>query len=168
MKRFNALLFVVPALMLAGCGSDVKKTLGLERSAPDEFAVVERAPLVVPPNFDLVPPTPGAPRPQDTPVSATAQGLILGSQSSAPKPTGSSKAEQSFLQQAGATGSDPNIRQKLATPEKVKKTTTQKLGLTSAADPNKALDPVAEAKKLKQDNVKTVPLADQKKTDDAN
>ena len=32
---------------------------------PDEFAVESRAPLTVPPDFDLRPPEPGAPRPQE-------------------------------------------------------------------------------------------------------
>lgn len=33
------------------------------KRAPDEFAVVKRAPLIVPPDYDLRPPDPGAPRP---------------------------------------------------------------------------------------------------------
>ena len=35
----------------------------MSKRAPDEFAVVRRAPLIVPPDFDLRPPDPGAPRP---------------------------------------------------------------------------------------------------------
>jgi len=162
MKRYGVLTIPVltlvsaalPALLLAGCGSGVKQTLGLERTAPDEFAVVERAPLVVPPNFNLVPPTPGAPRPQETSTTAAAQGLVLGSQSSAPKTAvgGGSKAEQSLLQQAGVAQSDPNIRNELQKPIKVKQTTAQKVGIS--APTTEALDPVEEAKKLKQKNVK--------------
>jgi len=51
-------------LLMAGC-SDFKKSIGLEPTMPDEFAVESRAPLTVPPDFDLRPPTPGAPRPQE-------------------------------------------------------------------------------------------------------
>ena len=51
-------------LLLAGC-SDFKKSIGLEQGMPDEFAVESRAPLTIPPEFDLRPPTPGAPRPQE-------------------------------------------------------------------------------------------------------
>ena len=36
------------------------------RDSPDEFAVQRQAPLVVPPDFQLVPPAPGAPRPGDS------------------------------------------------------------------------------------------------------
>jgi hypothetical protein len=48
-------------LSLSGCGSS-----GLfDRDRPDEFAVSRQAPLVVPPDFALAPPQPGAARPQD-------------------------------------------------------------------------------------------------------
>jgi hypothetical protein len=50
--------------LIAGC-TDFKKTVGLEPTLPDEFAVESRAPLTIPPDFDLRPPSPGAPRPQE-------------------------------------------------------------------------------------------------------
>lgn len=164
MKRFGLLIACAPALLLIGCGSNVKETLGLERSAPDEFAVVERAPLVVPPNFNLVPPQPGAPRPQDETADASAKNLVLGSQSSAPKSAGSA-AEQNFLKQAGAAQVNPNIRQQVNAPDaSVPKTTAEKLGIVSPTKKG-TLDPVAEAKSLKQKNVKTVPIEDAKADD---
>jgi hypothetical protein len=51
-------------LLIAGC-SDFKKTVGLEPTLPDEFAVESRAPLTIPPDFELRPPQPGASRPQE-------------------------------------------------------------------------------------------------------
>jgi len=49
---------------LGGCAQgSVQEALGMGKRAPDEFAVVKRAPLIVPPDFDLRPPDPGAPRP---------------------------------------------------------------------------------------------------------
>ena len=47
--------------MTAACGSSGL----LNRDRPDEFAVQRQAPLVVPPDFNLVPPKPGAPRPAE-------------------------------------------------------------------------------------------------------
>lgn len=59
------MVLVVPLLGLGGCsGGSVQKALGIDKRAPDEFAVVSRAPLVVPPDYQLRPPRPGAPRPQ--------------------------------------------------------------------------------------------------------
>ena len=51
-------------LLISAC-TDLKKAIGLERSTPDEFAVESRAPLTMPPDFNLRPPQPGAARPQE-------------------------------------------------------------------------------------------------------
>lgn len=58
--------------VLAGC-TDMKRAIGLEQVSPDEFAVESRAPLTIPPDFDLRPPQPGAPRPQETPADQQAR-----------------------------------------------------------------------------------------------
>ena len=58
--------------LLTGC-TGFKQVVGLEAQAPDEFAVESRAPLTIPPEYDLRPPAPGAPRPQEVTPSATAQ-----------------------------------------------------------------------------------------------
>ena len=64
-RRIAPMLLVpLAALSLAGCDS-FKRTVGIERTSPDEFAVESRAPLTIPPDFDLRPPQPGAPRPQE-------------------------------------------------------------------------------------------------------
>ena len=46
-------------LALSAC-SNIKQTLGLVKQGPDEFTVITRAPLTVPPNFELTPPKPGS------------------------------------------------------------------------------------------------------------
>ncbi|MGH7063561.1 MAG: DUF3035 domain-containing protein, partial [Stellaceae bacterium] len=43
---------------------------------PDEFAVESRAPLTIPPDFDLRPPEPGAARPQEKSTSQQAEQVI--------------------------------------------------------------------------------------------
>jgi hypothetical protein len=57
-------LCLAASSLIAGC-SDFKKSIGLEPTLPDEFAVESRAPLTIPPDFELRPPAPGAPRPQE-------------------------------------------------------------------------------------------------------
>ena len=64
--------------MLAGlsaCGSGGGI---LDRNRPDEFAVSRQAPLVIPPDFALVPPRPGAPRPQEVDSSQQALEALFG------------------------------------------------------------------------------------------
>ena len=63
MKIRSVLSFVVGFATIAGlsgCGDRSGNILGFEKSAPDEFAVVKRAPLTLPPEYGLRPPRPGA------------------------------------------------------------------------------------------------------------
>ncbi|HVC55383.1 MAG TPA: DUF3035 domain-containing protein [Stellaceae bacterium] len=62
-------------LLLPGC-SNFRQEIGLEPTAPDEFAVQSRAPLTIPPEFSLRPPEPGAPRPQEVSSSEKAREAI--------------------------------------------------------------------------------------------
>src|SRR3546814_7832115 len=86
---------------------------------PDEFAVVSRAPLTVPPDFGLRPPRPGERRPNEVTPREEARSTILGQH--APRsdaqggvqgatPDSRSPAEIAFLQEAGALNVDPEIR----------------------------------------------------------
>ena len=58
-KVFFCLALVLLSGSLSAC-SGVKKKLGLENSAPDEFLVTSRAPLSLPPEYDLRPVTDGS------------------------------------------------------------------------------------------------------------
>jgi hypothetical protein len=83
---------------LGGCArGSVQDALGLGKRAPDEFAVVKRAPLIVPPEFDLRPPDPGAPRPNIGRTSDQARVALTGT------PSGPSQAAQ-VLTGASANG----------------------------------------------------------------
>src|SRR5271169_5819192 len=63
------------ASLLAGC-SDLKQMVGIDETMPDEFAVESRAPLTIPPDFNLRPPEPGASRPQEKSAEQQAQQII--------------------------------------------------------------------------------------------
>jgi hypothetical protein len=72
-----ALPFICSAgtVLFSGC-TDLKRAIGLERTSPDEFAVESRAPLTMPPDFDLRPPQPGATRPQEKSSDQQARQVI--------------------------------------------------------------------------------------------
>jgi hypothetical protein len=152
---------IIAALAVTACGQGVKKSLGLERNVPDEFAVVERAPLTLPPNYQLVAPTPGASRPQEVSPTNTARGLVLRSEPSAPKAvSGLSGAENALLNKAGFTEANPNIRTQLSGDKNVNedpnRPVIEKIGLRGNDDitKGKALDAVEEAKRLNEKNIK--------------
>ena len=73
--KIGALLMGTFALV--GC-SDVRDVFGTRKDPPDEFQVVARAPLALPPNFDLRPPEPGVDRPQEGSTTDMAASRILG------------------------------------------------------------------------------------------
>lgn len=58
-----AVFLLMAAVLLGGC-EETKRALGQTKTAPDEFAVYQRAPLSLPPNYNLRPPSPGQDRPQ--------------------------------------------------------------------------------------------------------
>ncbi len=64
------------AMLLAPGCSDLRVALGMDRVGPDEFVIESRAPLTIPPDFNLRPPNPGALRPQETTAAERARKVI--------------------------------------------------------------------------------------------
>lgn len=98
-------LLGLSASLLTACGGGGF----LDRDRPDEFAVQRQAPLVVPPDFALVPPAPGAPRPAEGTASEQALQALFGG------PAPRSAVETSALDRAGAA--DPGIRSAVGDPD---------------------------------------------------
>lgn len=114
----GGVLLVAAILVLSGC-EKTRSVVGLDKQAPDEFAVVTRAPLSLPPDFGLRPPKPGALRPQEGSVRNQARDLLIGgagtaSRSNAVKDAAAtgkiSRGEAALLASAGALNTDPSIR----------------------------------------------------------
>jgi hypothetical protein len=81
MTRFNhtaAVMAVVAAATLLTACEGPRRALGLEKTTPNEFAVVGRAPLSMPPDFKLRPPLPGADRPGEQAVVEQARQTVFG------------------------------------------------------------------------------------------
>jgi hypothetical protein len=118
MLRHLALISLLgAAVAVSGC-ENVREQFGLSKSAPDEFRVVSRAPLTLPPNFALRPPDPGAPRPQEGTARDQARRTVFRIEDRG-GPTvdqvipddGRSQGERALLMQAGVAEAEPNIRQ---------------------------------------------------------
>ncbi|HEX6012331.1 MAG TPA: DUF3035 domain-containing protein [Geminicoccaceae bacterium] len=98
---------------LAGCGdTTVQERLGLGKRVPDEFQVVRRAPLVLPPDYNLRPPAPGAPPPQQQDTSAQAEAILTGQPPRVPAEARQSQGELALLGQSPVEA-EPGIRQVL-------------------------------------------------------
>ena len=153
------------ALALAACSNtDVRDTLGINKAAPDEFVVVSRPPLSVPPEFDLRPPRPGE-APRVPAADAQARSTLLGSESqpalsgetsvapvtSADAP---SSAAANFLSRAGVDAADEQIRTKLTTDSvtPVQNENAESLyeEIIGSQKKEPVLDPEKETERLKQ------------------
>lgn len=96
---------LIAAAGLAGCQS-TRSALGMTKVTPDEFRIVTKAPLVVPPDYALRPPAPGEPRPQELQPESAARVALLGQREGQAR----SEGEQLLVAKAGADKADPLIR----------------------------------------------------------
>lgn len=173
-------LLSVSALSLAACGDSTKRALGLERTAPDEFAIVPRAPLSQPPDFKLRPPRPGAEdlttlstREQarqavfrgddDTRNRAGTSGNAGPTIQAAPRGavTSNTAGESALLSRAGATETDPLIRAQVDRESSVLVEENENfvrslLGLKQDS-PAAVVDAPAEARRLREAQALGVP-----------
>jgi predicted small secreted protein len=109
-------LFLTAAALLSGCET-WREATGNGKDTPDEFAVVTKAPLVIPPDFNLKPPAPGAePTNSVAPTDAAASALFNTDPAvvAASLPATMSDGERYLLAYAHVQDADPAIRQQLA------------------------------------------------------
>jgi len=163
MKRLGlaAGVIILAGMSLAGCES-TKNALGLTKVVPDEFRVVTKAPLVVPPDYALRPPAPGEPRPQELQPDSAARQALLGQRDAVNR----SQGEQLLVAKAGADKADPLARYvvddefgDLAYKEpsfadrvmfwKKDKDTSTAASNTQVGDQATPIDPAAEAERVK-------------------
>jgi hypothetical protein len=139
---------------LGGCSSEVERTFGLTRDAPDEFTVTTRAPLSQPPEYTLAPPRPGAARaqeltPQQAAEAALAPDTALGT------PGGPDTAGQQALLAQSGPPAPPDIRDRINAEQQLdvpRQGLSEKLMFWKATpEPGTTLDPSRESQRLRED-----------------
>lgn len=99
MKTLNFLcILCFAALVVSGCLSTSKRP-------PDELAVIEGAPLWLPPNYEL--------RPPGTATEASESAQSVTQTPATVNSSDKAQADSWLLDQAGANARDPHIRKKL-------------------------------------------------------
>jgi hypothetical protein len=147
------------ATALSGCDS-LRSMAGLEKKSPDEFAVTTKAPLVIPPDFNLRPPLPGAPPANALDPSSNAEAALF-----APPDTATAAAslngnytpgERMFLANAKAQAADPGIRARLNADQRAaiqnadRSFTDRVLGAKATPDNGRPVNADAEVNKGKK------------------
>src|SRR5437762_7279467 len=96
-QLFQIAMLCGVALAIAGCDT-LRSAAGGGKDSPDEFAVVTKAPLVIPPDFNLRPPTAGAaPTNQLEPTQAAQAALFPTDSAAAGTPGTTSAGEHALL-----------------------------------------------------------------------
>lgn len=163
MTRIFLLGTTACTILLGGC-SGVKDSLGITKDSPDEFTIIKRAPLEIPGDLVLPPPTPGAPRPQEQTANAQAKQAVFGQGSSAAAQT--SQGEQGLLQRTQANQVDPNIRYTIdaeaaAIAEREKPVAQKLLGIVKDTPaPASVVDAKKEAERIKKNAAEGKPVTE--------
>lgn len=162
MKTLNTLVILGCSTALLSACSTTREQFDFSKKAPDEFAVMTRAPLEMPTSNDLPTPSPGAPRPQESAPEDQAKAALFGKTSTEPTEQTVTQGENILLQKSGANTAEANIRDVVdaETQEAVEKNTSTfnkllgKVGKKSNA-PAEVIDPVAENERLRQNKITT-------------
>ena len=162
MKTIAAFVSIlVSVIALTGC-EETKRVFGKTKEAPDEFAVYRRAPLSLPPDSDLRPPTPGVSRPQVVnPRDQARAALGLSAKktdkvdlSKSEDITRLSNGERALLALTGANKAKPQIRklveQKAADLYETNETFTDKMVFWRSKNKGVTLDPQKELKRIRE------------------
>lgn len=104
-KPITLLAVLAAASAASGCAG-FQRAIGASKVAPDEFRVVTSAPLTLPPDYNLRPPRPGEPRPQESEPGAEARAALFGQEMGQAATPG----ERALVSAAGAEAADVNIR----------------------------------------------------------
>jgi hypothetical protein len=153
--RFTILAVSIAALSLGGCDS-LRRAAGVDKSPPDEFSVVSRAPLELPPDYTLRPPRNGALRAQEVAPTDLARQTVFRAPDKNAGVIASgnlSAGEVAILKQAGAATAPSDIRKtvnqettKLSEPDR--SFIDNLLFWKSEPTPGDIVDPQKEAQRL--------------------
>src|SRR5262245_26284700 len=105
MSKIAIVAVIAAATAASGCAS-LGRAIGATKTSPDEFRVVTQAPLTLPPDYNLRPPRPGEPRPQELAPGEEARVALFGEEVG----HAASQGERTLVSHAGAEAADPNIR----------------------------------------------------------
>lgn len=114
MKKLMSFLVLGFALSNLTACEKTKEQFDFSKKAPDEFAVITRAPLEMPSSFELPPPRPGVDRPQESSPEAQAKQALFGT-TQTNNNNQLSKGQSAILERTGAVEVNPNIRTQIDT-----------------------------------------------------
>lgn len=153
---------IATTALAAGCDrvGNPFEALGRQAPPPDEFAVMERKPLIMPPSLGLPEPRPGAPSPLDPDPNRDAAVALLGSDVR-PVSREVTAGEVALLESADAAAASNDIRVQLTLDDRKDNqpyeppSIFEVLGMSdpSPTDDTERLQPVTESQRLQREGI---------------
>ncbi len=109
-KKFIIVMVILLPIFLTGCGSELAKVLGTDKLPPDEFTILTKPNLIIPPEYNLRPPAEGEVRPTPQQPSRELQALLFNNSNSADD---FSQSEINLMTGTDVAESVPNIKEVL-------------------------------------------------------
>ena len=109
-KIFTIIIF--STIFLNSC-SQIRESAGVNRKNIDEFKVIENPPLVLPPDFNLLPPEQLSDKKIDDIESDLAKEILFGLDQESSKPNVTLSTMENILNQSNANEIDNNIRREI-------------------------------------------------------
>ncbi|MDA9643171.1 DUF3035 domain-containing protein [bacterium] len=104
-----SLIFILNISLISGCGSELSDVLGTNKLPPDEFTILTKPPLIVPPEYNLRPPAEGEIRPNAQQPNRQLQSILFGQNQT----DDFSSSEISLMTGSDVAEAIPNIKEVL-------------------------------------------------------
>ena len=146
----NILIIVLlSSLFIVSC-SKVRESAGVNRKSMDEFAVIENPPLIIPPDFNLLPPDQLEEKNLENEESELAKEILFGLEDDTETNNLELSTMENILNQSMAEGIDNSIREEIDEQFASEKKSTSK----SWDNEMEILDSIAESERLRNELLK--------------
>lgn len=143
----NILIIVLlSSLFIVSC-SKVRESAGVNRKSMDEFAVIENPPLIIPPDFNLLPPDQLEEKNLENEESELAKEILFGLEEDTETNNLELSTMENILNQSMAEGIDNSIREEIDEQFASEKKSTSK----SWDNEMEILDSIAESERLRNE-----------------
>ena len=141
-------LFIFSSLFLASC-SQIRDSAGVNRKNIDEFKVVESPPLVIPPDFNLLPPEQLSEKNINDVEGELAKEILFGLDEEGSNVTIQLSTMENIINQTNAGEVDSDIRQEINELFASEKNTDSKIW----ENETEILDSIAESERLRNERL---------------
>ena len=141
-------LFIFSSLFLVSC-SQIRESAGVNRKNIDEFKVVENPPLVIPPDFNLLPPEQLSEKNINDVEGELAKEILFGLDEEGSDDTTKLSTMENIINQTNASEVDSSIRQEINEQFASEKNTDSKIW----ENETEILDSIAESERLRNERL---------------